>query len=279
MKKNTWLTIAALACTFGAGAAAQSGDLAEIRQRGSLSVAVYRDFAPFSQDGKGIDIDIANALAGAIGVRAEVRDYDASESMDDDLRLMVWKGGNGAIGPRPSDVMLHVPVDAAFAARNPQVSISAPYYRETLAVARSIEALPPLTNMLVVEGQPVGVEVDSITDMALMSHDGGRYRPTVRHYLDIEKAEADLRGGAIVAFFGTRSQVEPMVAAAGTGFAMSVTPPMAGLPQAGWSHGIAVKADRAELGEALGRAMQTLEADGTLDRIFRAHGVTRVKPL
>jgi len=275
MKLNwlaAWATCAACATAF-------AGDLADVQQRGALTVGVYRDFPPFSQDGHGIDIDLATALAQKLGVRAEVRSYDAGDNMDDDLRVIVWKGGTTAIARAPADVMLHVPVDSTFMARNPQVSISAPYYRETMAVVRNTEALPDLDTLLPAEGKPLGVEGDSITDMALMSHDGGRLRATVRHYVNTDAAPADLKSGAIAAFFGTRSQVEPMLAAAGPGFRMSVPPPMAGMPQAGWTQGLAVKAEHRDLAQALQHAVLELDRDGTLDRIFSAHGVTRLKPL
>lgn len=258
---------------------AWAGDLAEIKRGDLLTVAVYKAFPPYAEEGKGIDVDLAEALAKKLGMRAKVQEYDAAENMDDDLRNIVWRGNFLGLGPAPADVMLHVPIDPTFMQRNPQVKIFAPYYRETLAVIRNTGTLPELASMITLDAQPIGVEADSITDMAVMSYDAGRLRSTVRHYTDIDQAPDDLHAGRIAAFLGTRGQVEPMLAKAGPGFAMSVPPPMAGLPQAGWVHGLAVKAEYQDLAQALQRAVDELDRDGTLDRIFRAHGVTRLKPL
>lgn len=272
--KRLYLLLACAVCMN-----ASAGDLAEVKQRGILTVGVYKEFPPFSNDGRGIDVDLAKALAQKLGVRADVRAYDASENMDDDLRIIVWKGSSTAIGPVPADVMLHVPVDPGFIERNPKVTIFSPYYRETMAVVRNTEALPTLDSMIQVEGKAIGVEGDSISDMALMSHNGGSLRNSVKHYLHIDGAGSDLKAGTIAAFFGMRSQVEPMLAATGAGFAMSVPPALAGLPQAGWTQGLGVKAEYRALAQALQRAVAELEQDGTLDQIFRSHGVTRLKPL
>ena len=43
---------------------ALAGDLEAIRQRGRLRVAVYNDFMPYSKAGKGIDVELARAIAG-----------------------------------------------------------------------------------------------------------------------------------------------------------------------------------------------------------------------
>lgn len=274
--RMVWL-MGTLACAMCMNALA--GDLADVQRRGALTVGVYKEFPPFFDGGQGIDVDMAQALAKKLGVRAELQAYDAGDNMDDDLRIMVWKGSPTALGLPPADVMLHVPIDAVFMERNPRVRIFSPYYRETLAVLRSTEALPALDSMMSAEGKAIGAEADSITDMALLAYDGGRLGGTVKHYLHIDAAPADLKSGAIAAFFGLRSQVEPMQAAAGRDFKMSVPPPMPGLPQAGWAQGLAVSTEHEALAQALQRAVNELEQDGSLDRIFRAHGVTRLKPL
>ena len=68
---------------------------------------------------RGIDVDLAKALAAKLGLKLDVAAFDAGEEVSDDLRNMVWKGhylGGGA-----GDVMLHVPLDATLAEKNPQV--------------------------------------------------------------------------------------------------------------------------------------------------------------
>jgi len=78
--------------------------------------------------------------------------------------------------------------------------------------------------------------------------------------------------------FGTRSQIEPLKARSGAGYAMGLPPPLPNLPQAGWALGLAVRADQAALAGELEKAVAALSASGELDAIFRKHGVTRLMP-
>jgi ABC-type amino acid transport substrate-binding protein len=258
---------------------ALAGDLADVKRLGVLRVAVYKEFAPFSDEGKGIDVDLAKALAEKLGVRADVVAVDAQENMDDDLRVWVWKGKLEGLGNRVADVMLHVPIDNVFAARNPQVSILAPYYRETMAVVRNTEKIYTLDTVAAFANSTIGVEGDTIADMVLGSVDGGKLRNNLKHYLKLDEVPADLKAGTIAAFMGLRSQAEPIAKAAGTGFKISMPPPMPALPQAGWTQGLAVKSEYKDLAEALSVAMQSLEQEGRLDTMFTSHDVKRMKPL
>ncbi len=269
--------LCALATVACSGADARS--LAEVRDSGVLRVGVYKDFPPFSDQGRGIDVDLGRALAEKLGVKVDVRAYDADENMDDDLRNIVWKGNKLGLGWGASDVMVHVPVDAMFMQRNPQVKIFAPYYRETLAVIHAPELLPKLDTINDIGSQPLGAEAGSLMSLALLSADGGRLHGQVTHFKELGEAPDELRARHIAGFFGMRSQVEPMLAQAGDGFVMSMPPRLPGLPQAGWALGLAVKADQPELEHALLDAITELERDGSLDHIFKQHGVTRLAPL
>lgn len=60
--RRTGLAIA-LACAALSIAAPARADLEKIRQTGTLKVAVYDGFAPFSANSAGIDVDLAAALA------------------------------------------------------------------------------------------------------------------------------------------------------------------------------------------------------------------------
>lgn len=44
----------------------------------------------------------------------------------------------------------------------------------------------------------------------------------------------------------------------------------------GWPVGMAVKADEAELAEAIGGAMADLKRDGTVAAIFKRHGISHL---
>ncbi|MDP3288301.1 MAG: transporter substrate-binding domain-containing protein [Methyloversatilis sp.] len=268
----------AAVCTI-AYSGAQARELAQIRSSGTLRVGVYKDFPPYSDQGTGIDVELGHALAERLGVAVDVRAYDAGENMDDDLRNIVWKGNFLGLGPGPSDVMVHVPVDPGMSFRNPQVKIFAPYHRETMAVIRTTELLPKLDAITDVTDQSLGVETESIMSFALLSSDAGRLREQIHHFHSPYEAQRALEEGRIAGFFGLRSQVEPIKAATGAKFVISTPPPLPGLPQAGWALGLAVEADNAELAQALQDAIAEMARDGTLDRIFGKHAVTRMAPL
>lgn len=261
-----------------AQAAADVRDFERIRSSGTLRIGVYTDFAPFSDRGNGIDVDVARAIAARLGLAADVRAYDAGENMEDDLRNIVLQGRAFGVGPEASDAMLHVPVDEAFKQRNPRVRIVAPYYRETLAVIRSTAMLPKLDASIDLDGQPIAAESDSLLSHALLTADGGRLRDQVRHFHDLADSLGDLAQGRLAAVFGTRSQIEPLKARSGAGYAMGLPPPLPNLPQAGWALGLAVRADQAALAGELEKAVAALSASGELDAIFRKHGVTRQMP-
>lgn len=58
-------------------AAVRADELADIKQAGVISVGVFEDFPPFASAGSdmslhGYDIDVANAIAGAIGVKLKL---------------------------------------------------------------------------------------------------------------------------------------------------------------------------------------------------------------
>jgi polar amino acid transport system substrate-binding protein len=58
-------------------ASARADEVASIKQAGVLSVGVFEDFPPFSSAGSdmslhGYDIDVANAIAGALGVKVKL---------------------------------------------------------------------------------------------------------------------------------------------------------------------------------------------------------------
>ena len=109
----------------------------DIVASGVLKVAVYENFPPYSfqQDGqaRGVDVDLANALAEALGLKAELIWVIPGEKLDDDLRNYIWKGHY--LRPKLlADVMLRVPYDRDYTARrndvgelvNEQVVIFAP---------------------------------------------------------------------------------------------------------------------------------------------------------
>jgi ABC-type amino acid transport substrate-binding protein len=254
--------------------------LEKLAADGVLSVAVYRDFAPWSwRDAggvlQGIDIDLANALAAAIGLKVRFTDFLADESVEDDLRNMVWRGP--LVGGSAADVMMHVPTDRRMALQVERCVIGAPYARESFAIAcgpeADCEAPPPQWAK-----KRLAAELDSIPDFWLSGSFGGVLRGNVAHHLSGAAALAALKAGEADVAMATRAQVEHALAGNAAPQVKQRKGPIPALPSPGWDVGIAVKDDSRDLADALEAAMERFATDGTLDRIFAAHGVTRVPP-
>lgn len=265
------LVLACLALTMSTPA---SADMDKIRQSGSLKVAVYKDMAPFSSDGRGIDVDIADALAKKLGLKLALLPFPAGEEVGDDLRNMVWKGHY--LGYGPADVMLHVPVDRFLIARNDKVEIFAPYYRETVRVAYSKEAVPRFDGLDSLQGKEIGVEKVSIAAVLLLGEGDGKFRDKVRIYPTAVEALQDLKAGKLAGVLGHRSEIESMLGD-DSRFGMQQVP-FQRLPAQGWAIGMAVKKEARDLAQALQQALAELTASGEMGRIFARHGVQPVTP-
>jgi len=264
---------ASAAATAPAGAAAPAdsapGALARVKVRGRLSVAVYHAMPPFHQDGKGIEVDLALALAKALGVELSLLPFHAGESMDDDLRNMVWRGHY--LGYGPADVMLHVPVERPLMAANPRVQIFAPYYRDQVVLARDRARLPELPALDALKGAPVAVNGQSLAGWLLIGAEGGRFREQLRtKWRDGTEAAAALQRGEVMAAAGHASELESVLGR-DERFVIEPLP----LPQArnGWAVGCAVKKEATDLAQALQAATHELAGSGQLREMFARGGV------
>ncbi|MFX8090575.1 hypothetical protein ABTK75_19865, partial [Acinetobacter baumannii] len=72
-----------------AGQQAGAATLAQVRERGRLIVGLYEDMPPFHVKGRGIDVELGQALTEALGVKFAPLPFNADENMADDLRNMV----------------------------------------------------------------------------------------------------------------------------------------------------------------------------------------------
>ncbi|MFH1658410.1 MAG: transporter substrate-binding domain-containing protein [Pseudomonadota bacterium] len=278
MKNNRRLLLKALASVpMAAALPALADGLETIRQRGRLRVAVYNDFPPYSMaGGKGIDADVARAIAVKLGLTAEVVGYNADEDMNDDLRNMVWKGHY--LGTQPSDVMMHVPVDEYLARSNDKVRIFGAYHVETLALARNPERVPkPLSGSAAVAleiftREKIGVETASLADSFLLGVLNGRLRENVVHYKTVAEAAKGMADGKVAAVLAPRAELE--AATKGQGNLILESPKFAELKVDSWPLGMAVKVEDQALAEAIGGALASLRNDGTIADIFKRHGVS-----
>lgn len=242
---------------------------AGVKKSGLLRVAFYKDFAPFSNEGKGSDVDIAAALAARMGLKMSPMFFDADENMGDDLRNMVWKGHYMGYGP--ADMMMHAPVDREYMARQDKVEFLAPYHRERYAVAYDRRRVDNLETMAPFEKLSCGVVVDTLPDSLMLSADGGRYRSQLKHYKTLAEAMAALRSGEVAGVMALQGELEGAVAGDAN---FPVGPaPIALLNTRQWPVGIAIRKGEQQLGRAIMEAMNALVADGEIERIMARHNI------
>jgi len=253
---------------FAARAAAVS--LAKVRERGALVVGLYNDMPPFHVAGKGIDVDLAQALADGLGVKLSLLPFTADENMNDDLRNMVWRGHY--LGYGPADVLMHVPVDKPLMDATPQATIFAPYYRERVMVAYDLARLPTLDSMQQLAGQKIAVPGQTLAGWLLLGADGGAYKSQVStQWKDGTECARALQRGEVSVAAGTSSELESVLRG-DPKFAIDPLPsPRA--PRSGWATGLAVKSDAVDLAQALQQAMNGLAQSGRLKDIFARYNV------
>jgi ABC-type amino acid transport substrate-binding protein len=270
---------AALALTLACSATVALADDAPLRTRraGVLRVGVYRDYAPFAENEQGIDADIGKALAEKLGLKVEVRGYPDADSIDGDLRNIIWRG-HPLWREEIADVMLHVPVDPHVIQKNDQVKIFGPYFRERLVVARNKNRIPQLPTMQVFATEKIGVEVETVEDRYLVSSFGGTLRENVVHFPTVVLATAALVKGEVAAVMGRQTLVEAGLGAAAANYEIS-TAPTPGITTSGWELGMAVKADNPELAAALGKAIAELLREGFVERAFTKRGLSYRAPV
>lgn len=262
--------MAGLAATGVLGAAAlplraQATPLEKVKERGALVVAVYNDLPPFNDGERGIDRDIAQALADALGVRLSLLPFNADENMADDLRNMVWRGHYLGFGP--ADVLLHVPVDRPLMDATPQATLFAPYYRERVAIARDLQRVPQLDTLAPLAGLPVAAAGQSLAGWLMIGADQGAYREQLRtQWKHGAEAAQALRRGEVAAAAGQQSELESVLRGDAR---FAITPlPVPRAPRAGWAVGMAVKRSSTALAQALQAAMNDLAASGRLAQAF-----------
>ena len=266
---------AALGAGVLGGTARAEGALERLRQRGTLSFALYDDLPPFHVKGQGLDVELAKAIAAGLELKPVLLPFPADDNMDDDLRNMVWKGHY--LGYGPADVLLHVPVDRPLMQANPQVAIFAPYYRERVVIARDLAKVPTMDSLDVFKGRPVAVPGISLAGWLMLGADGGAYRDTLRtRFADGTEAARALLSGDCVAAAGLSSELESTLRG-DPRFAIERLPvPQA--PREGWVVGCAVKRESVDLASAVKTAIDALIDDGRLASLYGSAGVSWRRP-
>lgn len=279
MRSKILLGLTALAL---AAAPVMARPFDEVVKDGTLRVVLYEQNAPFSdmKDGKpyGIEVDLAEAIAKALKVKAEIRLVDAGENVDGDFRLNLWKGD--LAGSPLADLMLHVPIDKLLAIRNEQIFMTRPYYDERLAFAWRKNAVENFETVGDIGKTPIDVEGNSASDAMLLTAQGGQLRENLKHFKSFEEAAKAFLAGDAPILAGTRANLEAaLFAAKAPKDEIGIKELRLGGPvKLSWEIGGAVKSDSRDLGYAIGDAMTAMAENGSLKSIFEKYGVEYAAP-
>ena len=277
-----FVNLAWLAAPVQAQAPVRSFD--SIVESGVLKVALYEGFAPYSfqQDGqpRGVDYEVAAALAGAMGLKLEVIWAPPGEKLDDDLRDYIWRGHY----LRPdvlADVMLRVPYDRDFAymsnefgeLANDLVVMFGPYQRERWQVAYDRRRLEAVPSVAVFRYHPIGVEVDSVPSFYLSSVFNGMLSDKTHHFANPQAAFAGMKNAEVDAVMAMRGEIDWQLAqAADSNLALAEN----AYPDMGrqvWDIGMAVHESNRQLAYALEEKLEELILAGELERLYVRYGL------
>ena len=252
-------------------------DMDEILDRGFMTFAVYEDNPPYSwEDGgtpRGVDVEIAEMIAGYVGVEPRYSFVAAAENLDADLRNTIWKGG--VIGGAVSNVMMRVPYDSAFACRVEQVAFTGQYAEESIAIAFDGARYPedkPVPAYFRID--TVAVENDSISDFYLSGVAGGQLQAGIRRYPSMALGMEALAAGEVDAAMGPRGQLEWGLR---DGLDLH-EPPLAGLARGRWTLGVALHFAYRPLGYMVDDAIRDGLSSGRIEAIYSSYGMTHVAP-
>jgi ABC-type amino acid transport substrate-binding protein len=279
--------IAGAAFFLFAGALAVAADdgsdpLAAVKGRGTLEVAMYDAFPPWSYKGAdnrptGVDVEIGKALAEKLGVSFKPRLFVADENMSDDLRNQVWKGHY--MGGGVADVMLHVAADPQFAAKEDKADFFGAYFHETVSVVYHPAKLEAFDSPMALAGHKVGVELDSISDYYISGAFNGRLRTAAVRSPTLTEAVAAFKAGQVDAVMAPRGELQGLLEQAGIPDVAFKEQQLVGMFRTAWDVGMAVKSsDSKTLRDALAKALEELRSEGKLAAIFAGYGIEYTAP-
>lgn len=275
-----WFIAAAIVAALPSYVSARPLD--EVVASGKIRIAVYADNRPWSDnvDGKpvGIDVDIANAIAEKLKVKADIVVFAASEDVGGDFRLNLWKGD--LVGSPLSDLMLQVPNDRVLTLRDDQVVLTSPYFMQKLALAYSKDKVGKMEGLTDIGESKLAVEGTSASDIALMSALGGRFRSNVVHFPNFDRAVDAFRQGEEPIIAGTQAQIQAAFHDAHMSEDQNplFVPELVGPVKNHWELAGAVRANSRDLGYAIGDILSDMIKTGRMREICARHGVAFTPP-
>lgn len=270
---------ALLSTLLGSLDGALARPLDEVLATKSLRVVAYIDNDPFSWEegdaAKGIDIDIARAIARELGVEAEIILRMNGEKSDQDVRVNVWRGtvGGGTVG----DVLMHVPVDREFALRFKEAVIGNAYFQERVAMAIHPDLIGEKPEFSAFKTHKIGVQIGTVADYFIMTYEDGALIDNIAHHVRPEAGIKEFLAKETAALLGVRSKTEGLLRQ--NNFKASIVEPaMPDIARSDWVVGMAWREDSRDLGYAIQAALEKIKASGEMARIFESYGVTYFPP-
>ena len=272
----------ALLCCQAAQAQVRSYD--QMIAAGELKVAVYKDFAPYSfEDGgtpRGVDVELAQALAKAMGVQLKLIWAPAGEKLDDDLRDYIWRGSQ-LHNQQLADLMMRAPYDHEYTQKrndqgeleNGHVVMFGPYQNEQWQVAYDRRRLDKVASVAVFQEHPIGVEVDSVPSFYLTSVFNGMLAAKTRHYPNVPQAFTAMKAGEVDAVMAMRGEIDWQVHEAHDPQLALAENAYPNMGRQRWEIGMAVHESNRQLAYAVEEALEGLIRDGSLQAIYSHYGL------
>ncbi|MDP9513392.1 MULTISPECIES: substrate-binding periplasmic protein [Pseudomonas] len=251
---------------------------------GELKVAVYQDFAPYSFEDqgqpRGVDVELAQALAEALGVSLQLIWAPPGEKLDDDLRDYIWRG-SPLRHQQLADLMMRVPYDHDFAQKrnelgeltNDHVVMFGPYQEERWQVAFDRRRLDAVASVAVFQQHPIGVEVDSVPSFYLTSVFNGMLSAKTHHYPSVQQAFSALRAGQVDAVMAMRGEIDWQLHQAGDPQLALAENAYPNMGKQVWEIGMAVHESNRQLAYAVEEALEGLIRDGRLQALYARYGL------
>lgn len=253
-------------------------------ESGVLKVAIYEDFAPYSfidhDQPRGVDVDLAAALAKALGVRMELLWAPPGEKLDDDLRDSIWRG-NSLRHQQLADVMMRVPYDRDYSLKrndqgelaNGHVVMFGPYQTECWQVAFDRRRMDAVPSVAVFQEHPVGVEVDSVPSFYMTSVFNGMLSAKTHHYPSVQQAFVAMKGAEVDAVMGMRGEIDWQVHQANDSNLALAENAYPNMGRQRWEIGMAVHESNHQMAYALEEALEALIRDGSVQKIYASYGL------
>ena len=235
--------------------------LADVLESKVLKVVVYEDNRPFSwtDEGvaKGIDVDLAKALARELGVEPAIDVRMNGERVDQDLRVNLWRGSPG--GGDLADIVMHIPTDQDLAAKMKEAWLLNSYFEERVALAIDPKRVPLDADFQIFKTVKVGVKSSTVADYFLMGvfPEDGALVNNISHYVRaIRSALSNSSTAKRRPSWAYAPKPRDCCMKLAPRPRPDIEPDMTGIIRKSWGVGMALHESSRDLGDALGQALR-----------------------